>query len=96
MGGQEGNGRKARSGRQAAHNFGISRSRLGWLSVRFEGGPSYPEMVDMLKEMVDRFGGLVNRGERISGSEWLRRIDESSKRITERQRQMVHTLMEDN
>lgn len=93
MGAQQENGEKVGSGRPNICAFGISRSRLGWLSVRFDGGPSYPEMVESLKEIVDRHGHLVKRGDKISGSEWLRRIDQSNVRVTERQRQAIQTLM---
>lgn len=90
---QQETGQQAGSGRHAESDFGISRSRLGWLSVRFVGGPSYQTMVATLKEMVDRYGHCVKRGEEISGSEWLRRIDQSGVRITARQRQAIQTLM---
>lgn len=93
MSAQQGNGQKIGSGRQSARAFWISRSRLGWLSVRFEGGPFYPEMVETLKEMVDKYGGLVKRGDRISGSEWLRRIDQRNVPITDLQRRAIKTLM---
>lgn len=90
---QQQNGQKTGSGRRSTCEFGISRSRLGWLSVRFDGGPSYPEMVAALKEMVDNYGNLVKRGESLLGTEWLRRIDQTSGRTTERQKLAVQTLM---
>lgn len=93
MGAQQGNGQGDVSGRRNACDFWISRSRLGWLSVRFDGGPCYPEMVESLKEMVDRYGHLIKRGDKISGSEWLRRIERGNARITNRERQAIHTLM---
>lgn len=96
MSAQYGHGQKTGSERLDARDFGISRSRVGLLNVRFDGGPSYPEMVESLKEMVDRHGSLVKRGDRISGAEWLRRIDQSNVRITERQRQAIQTLMQSN
>ncbi|PPS64414.1 hypothetical protein CR917_03505 [Pseudomonas sp. BRM28] len=91
---QQGNGQQAGSGRHTESDFGISRSRLGWLSVRFDGGPSYPEMVATLKEMIDRYGHCVKRGEGLSGSEWLSRIEQGGMRITECQKQAIQTLME--
>lgn len=93
MGAQQGNGQKRGSGGRTACGFWISRSRLGWLRVRFDGGPSYPEMVESLKEMVDRHGHLVKRGDKISGPEWLRRIDQSDVRTTESQRRAIQTLL---
>ena len=96
MGAQSGNDQKAAPGRQNNCDFGINRSRLGWLRVRFEGGPSYPKMVATLKEMVNRYGSLVLRGERLSGSEWLRRIGQNGGKITEDQRRAIQTLMESN
>lgn len=93
MGAQQGNGERRGSGPRNACDLGISRSRIGWLSVRFDGGPSYPEMVAILKEMVDQYGGLVKRGERISGYEWLRRIDQRSVQATDAQRHAIQTLM---
>lgn len=65
---QQQNCQKAGSGRRSTCGFGISRSRLGRLSVRFDGGPCYPEMVAALKEMVDDYGNLVKRGERLLGN----------------------------
>lgn len=90
---QQRNGQNAESERQRACDLWISRSRLGWLRIRFDSGPSYPEMVETLKDIVDQCGGLVRSGERISGAEWLRRIDQSDVRITKRQRQAIQILM---
>ncbi|KQQ49894.1 hypothetical protein ASF84_22060 [Pseudomonas sp. Leaf127] len=73
--------------------FGISRSRLGWLKVRFDGGPSYPDMVDVLKGMVEQYGYLVRRGERLSGVEWIKRILESCAQVPDVQMRSVSTLM---
>lgn len=94
MGASHGHSQTTESKRYVASGFGISRSRLGWLSIRFEGGPSYPEMVGTLKEMVELHGRLVKRGERISGTEWLRRIEASGACISEGQTQAIRTLME--
>lgn len=94
MGAQQGNGQKVGFERRDAHEFGISRSRLGWLSVQFSGGPSYPEMVATLEEMVDRYSGLIKRGERMSGSQWIHRMEQSGVQISEREIQAVRTLME--
>lgn len=91
---QQGHGQQVGSEPHAEGGFGIRRSRLGWLSVRFDGGPSYPEMVATLKDMVARYGHCIKRGEGLSGSEWLRRIEQGDVRITERQRQAIQTLME--
>lgn len=94
MDAQQGNGQHAGSEPHTERGFGIRRSRLGWLSVRFDGGPSYPEMVALLKEMVEQYGHCVKRGEGLSGSEWLSRIEQDGRRITECQRQAIQTLME--
>lgn len=94
MGAQRGNGEKAGSGRRSACDFGISRSRFGWLSVRFDGGPSYPEMVETLEGMVALHGHLVRRGESISGPEWLQRIDHSGVSAEESQIKAIQTLMD--
>lgn len=93
MAAQNGNGQKVGSELQNACNFWISRSRLGWLSVRFDGGPSYPEMVATLKQMAYQYGYLIRRAEKVSGSEWLQRISEAGAPLTESQIQTVRTLM---
>lgn len=93
MGVQQGNDQKARYEQQCICDYWIRRSRLGRLSIPFDGGPFYIEMVDSLKEAFDWHGRLVKRGEKISGSEWLRRIDQSDVRITELQRRAIQTLM---
>lgn len=93
MGAQQGNGQKTGSGARSACDFGISRSRLGWLSVRFDGGPTYPEMVETLEGMVALHGHLVRRGERISGPEWLQRISDSGVPADESKIKAIRTLM---
>lgn len=93
MGAQQGNDQEVGSEPRNACDFGISRSRLGWLSVRFDGGPSYPEMVATLKQMADQYGYLIRRGEKVSGGEWLQRINEAGARLTECQMRAVQTLM---
>ncbi|EFW78488.1 hypothetical protein [Pseudomonas savastanoi] len=79
--------------RISTSQFGISRSRLGWLKVRFDGGPSYPDMVDVLKEMVGQYGYLVRSGERLSGAEWIERILESRAQVSDVQIRSASTLM---
>ncbi|HCE6397455.1 MULTISPECIES: hypothetical protein [unclassified Pseudomonas] len=81
--------------RISTSQFGISRSRLGWLKVRFDGGPSYPDMVDVLKGMVAQYGYLVRRGERLSGAEWTERILGSSAQVSDVQMHSIITLMKD-
>lgn len=93
MGAQQGSGQEVGSEQRNACNLGISRSCLGWLSVRFDGGPSYPEMVATLKQMADQYGYLIRRGEKVSGGEWLQRINEAGARLTECQIRAVRTLM---
>lgn len=96
MSAQQGNGQKARCEQRYVCDFWIGRSRLGRLSIRFDGGPSYTEMIDALKEAVELHGPLVKRGDKISGSEWLRRIDQNDVRITKRHRRAIQTLMQKN
>lgn len=54
--------------------YGVSRSALGRLSIRFEGGPSYPEMVDDLEWALQRYGHLISTGECLTGEEWVQLI----------------------
>lgn len=74
--------------------FGISRSRLGRLNVQFDGGPYYPSMLETLKQMVVQHGRLIRRGENISGSMWLQRIEQSGAGISRLEIEAVQTLME--
>lgn len=91
---QHGTGQQAEARQEiAASQFVISRSRLGWLKVRFDGGPSYPVMVDLLKGMVEQYGYLVRRGERLSGAEWIERIRDSCAQVSDIQIRSVSTLM---
>ena len=78
---------------RAYSELGIKRSRLGWLSVRFDGGPFYPEMLGALQQAVIDFGGLVRRGESLNGAEWLRRIDAVGGSIAPAQILAIRTLM---
>ncbi|MDU9390504.1 hypothetical protein [Pseudomonas sp. zfem002] len=78
---------------RASSELGIMRSRLGWLSVRFDGGPFYPEMLDSLQQAVIDFGGLVRRGESLTAAEWLQRIDAIGGGITPAQILAIQTLM---
>lgn len=77
----------------ARRAFGIKRSFFGWLSVRFSGGPSYPQMVEVLQAMAEEYGHLIKRGECLSGAEWLHRISASGTEITLPQLSAVETLM---
>lgn len=88
-------GKGQRSGfrHQAVEGFGISRSCLGRLRVRFEGGPSYPAMVETLEGIVKRYGYLVRCGETISGSAWIQRIDQSGGHISDLEIRAIQTLM---
>lgn len=80
---------------RAYSELGIKRSWLGWLSVRFDGGPYYPEMLDSLQQAVIQFGGLVRRGENLTGTEWLQRIHDAGGCITSTQLLAIETLMWD-
>lgn len=93
MGAQHGHDENVGSERLDARDFGISRSRLGWLSVRFDGGPYYPAMLETLREMAELHGHLVRRGEKISGLEWIQRVNQSGARVTEQQMLAIGTLM---
>lgn len=59
----------------------------------FDGGPSYPEMVDTLQRMRDEYGYLVERSEKLTASEWLQRINASGVSLTMTQLASVETLM---
>jgi len=54
--------------------YTVSRSALGRLSIRFEGGPSYPEVVDDLERALQRYGHLISTGECLTGEEWVQLI----------------------
>lgn len=73
--------------------FGVRRSFVGWLSVRFDGGPYYPEMVEALRGMVAEYGHLVRRGERLTAFEWLQRIKSTGAMPTDIQVESLATLM---
>ena len=49
----------------------IKRSWTGWLSIRFDGGCSYPSMVESLKAVYQRYGYLVRLGESLSAQCWI-------------------------
>lgn len=93
MGTQRQNGLLLVATRRSTTMFGISRSRVGSLRVLFDGGPSYPEMIDTLQVMRDEYGYLVKRGEKLTASEWLHRISASGVRLTLAQLAAVETLM---
>ncbi len=71
----------------------IRRSRWGWLLMRFEGGPHYPEMVEILRDLLMRQGALIKRGEQLSGIQWLARMEQCGVSLTQAQRTAVQTLL---
>ncbi len=93
MGTQHQNGVQPIAGRLFTTTFGISRSRFGRLRVRFDGGPSYSEMVDTLQKLCGLYGHLVKRGENLTASEWLQRINANGARLTLDELASVETLM---
>jgi hypothetical protein len=86
-------GRWAGEKKHLQSRFGIRRFWLGWLSVRFDGGPVYFDMVEALQQAIADFGYLVRRGERLSAEEWLHRINTLGLRITPAQLTAIETLM---
>lgn len=58
------------------HNetYGVKRSTWGRLSIRFEGGPSYPDMVDDLERASQRYGHLISNGACLTGEDWIQLI----------------------
>lgn len=86
-------GRPAGEKKHLQSRFGIRRFWFGWLSVRFDGGPVYFDMVESLQQAIADFGYLVRRGERLSSEEWLHRINTLDLRITPAQLTAIETLM---
>ena len=53
----------------------IKKTRiLGRIVVDYTAGPVYPSMVADLERATVQYGHLVNRGERLTGPQWLERI----------------------
>lgn len=75
------------------YEYVIRRSALGRLSIRFDGGPSYPEMVNDLKGAFERCGHVVRLGEELSGVEWARLITDSGVFISADELNAVLTLL---
>ncbi len=73
----------------------IGRSRIGWLSICFDGGCSYPAMINMLKAFFKRYGRLVRFGEQLSAQGWIDRVEERGFQISDQERVAVFTLMWD-
>ncbi|MBB3105220.1 hypothetical protein [Azomonas macrocytogenes] len=71
----------------------ISRSVWGRLSIRFDGGPFYPEMVNDLESAFKRFGHLVEHGEELSGAQWAYRIIASGQSVTAAELNAIRTLL---
>lgn len=86
-------GRQAGAKKHPHPRFGLRRFWFGWLSVRFDGGPFYFEMIESLQRAIADFGHLVRRGERLSAEEWLHRINTLGLRITPAQLTAIETLM---
>ena len=79
--------------RQHLEIHSIQRSSLGRLTIRFEGGCSYPSMVESLKRVFRRSGCLIARGESLSGPHWVKRMLESGHSISKEDVEAVRTLM---
>ncbi|MDR6575174.1 MULTISPECIES: hypothetical protein [Pseudomonas] len=73
----------------------IGRSRLGLLSICFDGGCSYPSMIIMLQGVFKRYGRLVRFGEKLSAQDWLNRVEERGFQVSDQERAAVVTLMWD-
>ena len=66
----------------------IGRSRIGWLSICFDGGCSYPAMINVLRAVFKRYGRLVRFGE-------IDRVEERGFQFSDQERVAVFTLMWD-
>jgi len=73
----------------------IERSRIGRLSIGFDGGCSYPAMINVLRAVFERYGRLVRFGEQLSAQGWLDRVEERGFEISDQERMAVFTLMSD-
>lgn len=73
----------------------IGRSRLGRLSIGFDGGCSYPAMINVLRAVFKRYGRLVRFGEQLSAQDWIDRVEERGFQISDQERVAVITLMWD-
>lgn len=78
---------------QHLESHSIQRSSLGRLTIRFEGGSSYPAMVESLKGVFRRSGYLIARGESLSGPHWVKRMLEGGLSISKEEVEAVRTLM---
>ncbi len=77
----------------AGNGHVIGRSRLGWLSICFDGGCSYPAMILVLQAVFKRYGRLVRLGEQLSAQDWLKRVEERGFQVSDQERVAVVTLM---
>lgn len=84
---------RGRLSKAQPYKHGIKRSAMGRLSIRFDGGPSYPAMVNDLKAAFERCGHVVRQSEELSGAEWARRITDSGVFISEDELNAVLTLL---
>ena len=73
----------------------IERSRFGRLSICFDGGCSYPAMINVLSAVFKRYGRLVRFGEQLSAQGWIDRVEERGYQISDQERVAVFTLMRD-
>lgn len=73
--------------------YGVSRSVFGRLSIRFDGGPSYPEMVNDLEQSLLCYGYLIDNGTCFTGEEWIQRIVTSGADADMRKIHAIRTLM---
>lgn len=71
----------------------IQRSRFGILTIRFDGGCSYPSMIEFLKLLSRRFGHLIVLREKLSGQGWADRIVESGHSLSGEEVEAILTLM---
>lgn len=71
----------------------ISRSWLGLLHIRFDGGCSYPGMMELLQDVYKRTGYLIAVGEALSGPDWINRIVAAGHCLSDQERTSILTLM---
>lgn len=73
--------------------YGVGRSVFGRLTIRFDGGPSYPAMVDDLERGLERYGGLVKKGVWLTGEEWVQCVIASDPDADMKILHAIRTLM---
>lgn len=78
---------------RATPKYVIRRSPFGWLTIRFVGGPVYPNMLDDLRRVYRRCGHLVLSGEELSGQGWIERIVTAGAGLSAEELHAIKTLL---